>query len=227
MASSKKRIIYLEDDEFTRQMVKSQFENAGFSVDAFSSFDELMKTLEQDKCDIVVTDLHVHGHDPAQLIKSIKMAHTHSLVVLSGVAVEVPGANLVIEKPLSDQGIKAVIQLLPEEEVKVNLSKVLKFACGDQGLLRRYVSTFIENYEKDLLMLKREVSNGNNKEVESLAHKMLSSVSYYDQGSLIELLQKLELYASEMSKKQILDDIQQIEHHSGKLLSGIRKQVWF
>ena len=225
MLNSKNRILYLEDDEFTRLMVQSQFENAGFSVDAFSCCSDLMIAMGEKQYDIVVTDLNIDGHEPFQLVENIKAIYAIPVVILSGSAVDVPGANLVIEKPLDDAKIKEVIGLLSEETNEVNLSKVYKFACGDQELLMSYVNTFISNYEKDLLVLKTEVHNGDIKVIKNLAHKMLSSVSYYDQDMLNKLLQKLELYVSDMSKKEVADLFQQIDMQSRKLLSGIRKIV--
>ncbi|GAA0892447.1 hypothetical protein GCM10009122_21260 [Fulvivirga kasyanovii] len=225
MGSNKKRILYLEDDEFTRLMVQAQFENAGFSVDAFSTYSDLMRAIQEKQYDLVVTDLHVDGHEPEQLVKNIKTSQPIPVVVLSGSAVEVQGANLVLEKPLNGQNIKKVAGLLAEEVAEVDLSKVYKFACGDQELLITYVNTFIDNHEKDLLLLKAEVDKADARTIKNYAHKMLSSVSYYDQDELNQLLQKLELYASDMSKKQLNEHFLQIEHYSHKLLNGIRKQV--
>ncbi|UII34397.1 response regulator [Fulvivirga ulvae] len=225
MTDSKKRIIYLEDDEFTRLMVQAQFENAGFSVEAFSSYSDLIEAMKEKQYDIVVTDLNVDGHEPQQLIRSIKSINAIPVVVLSASAVEVSGANLSLEKPLKNEDIKEVEGLLVKTEDRINLSKVYKFACGDQELLVSYVNTFIDNYEKDLLLLKSEIDSADIRVIKNLAHKMLSSVSYYDQDSLNKLLQKLELSASGMSKRQITDHFQQIEYYSDKLLNGIRKQV--
>lgn len=225
MESHKKRILYLEDDEFTRLMVQAQFENAGFEVDAFSTYSDLMWAMQEKEYDVVVTDLHVDGHEPSQLVKNIKTSQPIPVVVLSGSVVEVPGANLVLEKPLNGQNISKVAGLLAEEVAEVNLSKVYKFACGDQELLMTYVNTFIDNHEKDLLLLKAEVDKADAEVIKNYAHKMLSSVSYYDQDELNQLLQKLELYASDMTKKQLHEHFLQIEHYSHKLLNGIRKKV--
>lgn len=228
MLSTEKKILYLEDDEFTRVMVQAQLENAGLEVDSFASYSDLIRASNEKNYDLVITDLNVDGHDPAEMVQNIKTIYANiPVVVLSGGAVRVDGANMVISKPLTSEGIKKIIDMLNHDGNDVNLSKVYQFACGDQELLVSYVSTFIDNYEKDLISLKAEVDNHNIKAVKNLTHKMLSSVSYYDRKTLNSLLHQLEVRAEDMDRKQISNIFGQIHTQSITLLHSVRKQVFF
>ena len=225
MWNTKKKILYLEDDEFTRLMVQSQLENAGFDVESYANYTDVVSAMAEKAYDLILTDLNMDGYQPDQVVSNIKAAYAGPVVVLSASKKEIPDADLVLSKPMSAEDLQEIFNLFATDSQEVSLDKVYKFACGDHELLVNYITTFVTNYEKDLSLLKEEVSADNQTGIRNRAHKMLSSVAYYDQKSLNNLLQQLEIHAYDMTKKQLTDVLAEVEARSEKLLQSIRRQV--
>ena len=224
MENTEPKIIYIEDDEFTRLVVKSQLEQSGFVVDDFSGIDRLNGSARKDY-DLVLTDLNIEGSTPHLLVTSLRKQFDCPVVVLSASAEKVDGAALFLHKPLTEQGVIDMKALVRHHEDMVDLSRVYQFACGDEDLLYSYLTTFIQNYEHDLQLLEVAKNERNVRSLRNLAHKMQSSVAYYDQKTLVSLLHDLELKAGSYGEVEIDSACDKIDKYSRRLLNNVKSQV--
>lgn len=227
MPETKKKILYLEDDEFTRLMVQSELEHSGFSVESFSTYTDAATALKEKTYDLILTDLNIEGQHAEDLIRNLKALGGIPIVVLSASQAPVKQADLAITKPLTADKIQKITQLVVNGSgsPEVDLSKVYQFACGDAGLVAAYVHTFVENYEKDLSLLRADIAQNDIKGIKQRSHKMLSSVSYYSNQVLNKLLQTLELQSEQFSRAELQEIFREVEEHSRKLLQSVQQKI--
>lgn len=225
MTATAKMILYLEDDEFTRLMVQAQLENCGFSVTSFSQYDKLFEALGNIRHDLVITDLNIDGYSAVELINTVKKQSTVPVVALTASDGHQEIADLTIKKPLTADKIEQIKGLISRNNTEIDLSKVYQFACGDDELLHSYISTFVENFTKDLKAFKTEVDTSDIQGIKNRAHKMLSSVAYYSHKPLNSLLQKLENEAEGLTQSQLKTIYYQVKMLSDQLLNNVREKI--
>lgn len=225
MTSTAKTILYLEDDEFTRLMVQAQLENSGFSVRSFSQYSELSEALGHIRPDLVIADLNIDGYSPKELINNLKKQSTAPIIALTASDGHKSTADLTIIKPLTTDKIEQIWDFISSNNIDIDLSKVYQFACGDDELLHNYVTTFVENFAKDLQAFKTEVDASDITGIKNRAHKMLSSVAYYSHKPLNSLLQKLENEAEGLTQSQLKTKYYQIKMLSDHLLNNVREKI--
>jgi signal transduction histidine kinase/CheY-like chemotaxis protein len=68
------RILVVEDDDDTRELVRVTLENAGASVDAVASAREARREIEADAPDVLISDIRMPEEDGYSLIRSLRTA---------------------------------------------------------------------------------------------------------------------------------------------------------
>ncbi len=73
-----KSILVVDDSETVRQVLQLTLSNAGFDVvEAVDGDDALVKLVEMESVDMIITDLNMPNIDGLQLIKKIREAGNH------------------------------------------------------------------------------------------------------------------------------------------------------
>jgi signal transduction histidine kinase/CheY-like chemotaxis protein len=68
------RVLLVEDDDDTRELVRATLENAGASVDAVATADEARRELLADPPDVLISDIRMPEEDGYALIRSLRSA---------------------------------------------------------------------------------------------------------------------------------------------------------
>lgn len=225
MISPSATILYLEDDEFTRLMVQAQLEQNGFTVRPFAEYRQLRESIGTEHHEIIITDLNVDGQDSNDLLQGLKGMSKAPVVVLTASEKKEPLADLTITKPLTDDAIKNIRNLIAHNHFTVDLRKVYQFACGDDELLKNYIVTFTDNFIIDLSELKNEIEAFDVKAIRNRAHKMLSSVTYYDNNELNTLLRQLENQTGDFTQRQLNAHYGKIEALGRQLVQAVREKT--
>jgi len=74
MAQTNTRLLVVDDDLDTSELLESHFRSRGFSVQSFSQPFEALKKIEEDPslCDLVITDLKMPGMDGIDFVRNVK-----------------------------------------------------------------------------------------------------------------------------------------------------------
>jgi len=118
------RVLLVEDDDDTRELVRATLENAGASVDAVATADEARRELLADPPDVLISDIRMPEEDGYALIRSLRSAG----VVLPAIAL-----TAYARREDADEAYAAGFQ--------VHLPKPI-----DAGRLIDAVSSLLQNY---------------------------------------------------------------------------------
>ena len=64
-----------DDDEAIRLVLEESLSSSGFKTESFPSGEELIKRLEQDKPDLIITDVQMPGMLGYDLLKPVSYTH--------------------------------------------------------------------------------------------------------------------------------------------------------
>ena len=122
--NSKLKILILDDEEIVVTRLKASLEKEGYAVESFTDSSKAKKCIENNKFDIVVTDLKMANIDGMQLFRFIKEKWPDTEVILiSGFAtLDVArkalqeGVRDIIAKPFKISQIKELIKKIDTVE---------------------------------------------------------------------------------------------------------------
>ncbi|UII27897.1 response regulator [Fulvivirga maritima] len=219
-----KKILLLEDDEFTRAMIEAQLKRVGFEVTGYGELEQVLQETAAEY-DLILSDLNISGSNVEEAILDFKKTADLPLVILSQTEKLEGKADLYMAKPLTADKVKQISALLDGEE-EVDISKIETFAMGDKDLIKTYITTFLQNFRQEIALLEEEVSHEGAKAVQDRAHKMLSSVAYYKYDDLNERLQKLETEAVEMTQQELELKVQEVIQAAKRLITALENKTF-
>jgi len=83
----KTRVLVLDDEPIVGERLKASLENAGFSVDTFSSSRAALESLRNEPYDMLVTDLKMSGPDGLDVLREARQSNPAiKAVVITGFA---------------------------------------------------------------------------------------------------------------------------------------------
>lgn len=112
MAETQSRILAVDDDPVSRQIIEAVLRKDGHSVTLCASAPEAIEALSFFDFDLVVTDIIMPGHDGFEVVQAIRHLRPGTrIIVLSAIDKRVPpqlsvkafdqlGVNRVIRKPI-------------------------------------------------------------------------------------------------------------------------------
>lgn len=81
-------ILIVDDDTSVREMLKDVLDEAGYSTELAASAEEALKTLENYKPDVVVSDVWMPGMDGHEFCKIVRNTSDAAILMMSGVSSE-------------------------------------------------------------------------------------------------------------------------------------------
>lgn len=76
------KILVVDDDRATRELLKAILEHEGYQVVLSESGDEALSILQQEQCAIILSDINMDGLDGIQLLYELKRLNSDSVVIL-------------------------------------------------------------------------------------------------------------------------------------------------
>jgi DNA-binding response OmpR family regulator len=115
-----KKILIVEDDEFSRGAVEKILESHNYETSSCATAEEAVLKLQKESFGILITDLQMGGMDGLELIKQARKIHPKILTILvTGFATEEvklkakeEGVNGFFEKPIEWDGLVALLEVL-------------------------------------------------------------------------------------------------------------------
>jgi FixJ family two-component response regulator len=130
----KQHIFFVDDEPMIREVVGETLEQLGLEVSCFARAVDCLEQLDQQKCDLLITDLKMPGMDGVELLKEAKrLAPWLPILVVTGYG-DIPtavtaikaGAVDFIEKPLDKETflhkVKSILQQSISTDIYVDKS---------------------------------------------------------------------------------------------------------
>ncbi|MBL3654876.1 response regulator [Fulvivirga sediminis] len=219
-----RKILLLEDDEFTRTMIEAQLKRAGFDVTGYGELGGLLKENVADY-DLILSDLNVGSSNVEEAILNYKQGSGLPLVILSQTEIKEGKADMYMAKPLTADKISQISSFFNEHD-EVDISKIETFAMGDKELIKTYINTFIQNFRQEIALLEEEVKHEGAQAVQNRAHKMLSSVAYYQYEDFNNKLKKLETEAIQMTQHELEEEVNEAIQLAKRLITALENKTF-
>ncbi len=117
-------ILFIDDEEIIRELIKQIFERAGHDITTTSSGDKALKIIKTKKFNLIISDFTMPGTHGLELIQLLAEKQKAPIIVVTGYAMgkdkkEIPdkeiiakGAKMVLKKPLYKQTILDTIKYI-------------------------------------------------------------------------------------------------------------------
>lgn len=112
------RVLVVDDEELVRKLMSKMLQKAGMEVLTAQSGEEALSVLEENSCNVVVSDVRMAGLSGFDLLKQVKAQHQDTaFVVMTGYADSfsikdalLQGADEYIIKPFKNDEMTLVIE---------------------------------------------------------------------------------------------------------------------
>jgi len=115
-----KKILFVDDSETMRELVKLTLEEVGYDVVVASDGVEGVKNMSNDYFDLLITDLHMPNMDGVELIKKVRQMEDYKYIPILFLTTETKlsskmegkeaGATGWLTKPFNTEKLLAVIK---------------------------------------------------------------------------------------------------------------------
>lgn len=214
-----KKILIVDDDKMQLTLMKELFLNYPATVETEINAASVIRRLENDSFDLLLTDIQMPSIDGFELVQLIRNHPNSHIAALPVVALS--GKRDLTSNDFTDGGFTAhhpkpvqlpqLLELLSgifngtitETTVTVkestteanslyNLRSLAQFTYNDPESLKTILRTFIDSAKENCDVLKDAVSNQNEQQLAETAHKMIPMLKQMEVHSIVELLQPLE-----------------------------------
>ena len=136
------KILIVDDDELTRQVLSSYFENEGYDVLCATTAEEAEELLVFGTVDLILLDIRMPGKDGLTLTRELRINNEVGIILVTGSQDEVDrliglecGADDYVTKPFNPREILARAKNLIR---RVRLCQQVKSADNDDHILKAF-----------------------------------------------------------------------------------------
>ncbi|AAZ24155.1 response regulator transcription factor [Colwellia psychrerythraea] len=136
------KILIVDDDELTRQVLSSYFENEGYDVSCATTAEEAEELLILGTVDLILLDIRMPGKDGLTLTRELRVNNEVGIILVTGSQDEVDrliglecGADEYVTKPFNPREILARAKNLIR---RVRLCQKVKSADNDDYILKAF-----------------------------------------------------------------------------------------
>ncbi|TWX63475.1 response regulator transcription factor [Colwellia demingiae] len=136
------KILIVDDDELTRQVLSSYFENEGYDVLCATTAEEAEELLVLGTVDLILLDIRMPGKDGLTLTRELRVNNEVGIILVTGSQDEVDrliglecGADEYVTKPFNPREILARAKNLIR---RVRLCQQVKSADNDDYILKAF-----------------------------------------------------------------------------------------
>ncbi len=174
------KVLLGEDDPVSAQVISSILTSAHALVEHVSTGEELQNYLQEERFDIVVTDVNLEGKSGYDVFQESSIAEIKvPFIFLTGESISVvhPLAELMIKPVEKKELLKAVETLLRRNNLKVDLSKIKK-SLGEEALIKDMLNTVAETLPTELENLLKAFDQKDVDQMRKVLHKIKPSIDY-------------------------------------------------
>lgn len=136
------KILIVDDDELTRQVLSSYFENEGYKILCASTAEEAEKLLTHEAVELILLDIRMPGKDGLTLTRELRVNNEVGIILVTGSKDEIDrliglecGADEYVVKPFNPREILARAKNLIR---RVKLCRQIKAPVNDDYVLKRF-----------------------------------------------------------------------------------------
>lgn len=242
-------VLIVDDEPSQISLLTELIKATGMKPQSSTNGEEALEMLEQEKIDLVLTDIQMPKMDGFVLLENIrdkKATRGIPVIALSG-KTDVPqeeylrrGFSGSLLKPYSSRELLTMIERSLQvkfdqkgsgsstnytEGGNYSLEEVNLFAGGDKKALDIILTAFIDSSRKNLQALREAQHKGDEDRMAAIAHKMLPMFRQLKAKATVKKLERLEDRKIEIDEVELNNTTQEIEQLLGNLEEFIYPRV--
>ncbi|MCR5861509.1 ATP-binding protein [Flavobacterium sp. J372] len=239
-----KRILAVDDDPVQLVLIKELLANYPVSVATETNSTLVLKILEEDDYDIVLTDVQMPVMDGFELVSKIRAHYDDKINTLPVIALS--GRRELSDEDFTAKGftanhpkpvqIEQLIQLIAkngnagsttfesEYESSYNLESLSKFTYNDKDALRNILTIFTTSSKENCASLSAAVEKKDADFLGAIAHKMIPMLKQLEANEIAAMLVPLEDGAHSMDWEELVDYVRNICDKMFSLIEKLEKE---
>lgn len=239
-----KRILAVDDDPVQLVLIKELLANYPVSVTTETNSTLVLKILEEDDYDIVLTDIQMPVMDGFELVSKIRAHYDDKINTLPVIALS--GRRELSDEDFTAKGftanhpkpvqIEQLIQLIAkngnagsttfesESESSYNLESLSKFTYNDKDALGNILTIFTTSSKENCASLSAAVEKKDADFLSAIAHKMIPMLKQLEANEIAAMLVPLEDGAHSMSWAELGDYVRNICNKMFSLIEKLEKE---
>lgn len=239
-----KRILAVDDDPVQLVLIKELLANYPVSVTTETNSTLVLKILEEEDYDIVLTDVQMPVMDGFELVSKIRSHYDDKINALPVIALS--GRRELSDEDFRSKGftanhpkpvqIEQLIQLIAkngnagsttfesEFESSYNLESLSKFTYNDKDALRNILTIFTTSSKENCASLSAAVEKKDADFLGAIAHKMIPMLKQLEANEIAAMLVPLEDGAHSMDWEELGDYIRNICDKMFSLIEKLEKE---
>ena len=215
-------LLVVDDDAFQLQLMTEIFKNKVKNISTLSDGNQIENYLNEQRYDIILTDIQMPKLTGFELIKKIKNNQRHQNIPIIALTGKIDleeqeyynlGFNAVVKKPIDMPFLmKKIYKLLDIKNEKINdidttyenistinhqsewydFTDIIKLTGNDLDMIKPILQTFISSTQTALEKMANAIENRDNETIAQLAHRILPMFRQLHINEPIEALEQLE-----------------------------------
>lgn len=182
-----RRLLVAEDDAVNRKILEEQLGRLGASLTMLGDGAALEKALQEEDCDLVITDINLPEKTGLEVFKAAREASQDvPFLFISGSALEAEKDLQAYEawdfatKPIEMADVKRrIAAMLPKAfPTDLNLEKLKEMIGGDMNFFTDLVQTILDTLPEELKRLKAALQTADDTNAGKVLHKIRPSIEY-------------------------------------------------
>lgn len=223
-----KKVLVVDDEKYNLELNRVILEQAGFEVTLIEDSTQGLNMIKNTPYDLAILDIHMPGLSGLEMAQQIRnwdsprhllplIASTATTLTDSIESIRKAGFNSWISKPFTQEElIAAVSQILVETTAEqeshgeqldsLNIDELLEISQGNIDFVLNMLKLYLSSTEDNFHQLDQAMTANNRKEIEHVAHKMVSPTRHLNLTYFTNTLKKIELLAQEEKDFDMIQD---------------------
>ncbi len=234
-------LLLAEDDLISRRLIRILIEKLGHKVNVVENGKKAFDAFKEGQYDIVLMDIQMPLMDGLECTRKIReYEKSNNLPQVAIIAVTAhamigdkekclnAGMDDYLTKPIEEKVLLNKINKFRknhDKDLKIaNIEKLNKLLENSSDV-QEIVSDFLNYYPHQVHLIKERSNQGDYKVLANLVHKLKGSVSNFDAEKVVEVLEKLEIYAKKNNKTLVEELLAKLEIELENLKTYLIKHI--
>jgi DNA-binding NtrC family response regulator len=162
------KLLIVDDEESYRQVLAVVFKSEGYAVETAANGHDALRYLENNPCDIIISDVRMPDMDGIALLKEVRALSLETGVVMTTAfgTIETAreafklGADDFIQKPFNNEELKMIVRRTLERQALINENRAFRRVQQLSGSVQNLIgdSAAMKNLVNMIEMIAREES---------------------------------------------------------------------